>query len=65
MSCTYCYAQTFTRVANGRHPVCRCCLELTRREHWDRLATRWLKHRPEDWSGDVAAYLEVLYGRSG
>jgi hypothetical protein len=29
------------------------------------LAKRWLQHRPEDWSGDVAAYLEVLYGRDG
>lgn len=65
MSCTYCFAKALTRSAGGRHPVCRCCLELSSGEHWDRLAKRWLQHRPEDWSGDVAAYLEVLYGRDG
>src|SRR3954464_12920909 len=53
MSCTYCDAKTLTRVAS-EHRVCRCCLALTRGGHWDRLANRWLEHRPQDWSSDVA-----------
>jgi hypothetical protein len=65
MSCTYCEGKTLTRVANERHQVCRCCLALTRGGHWDRLAKRWLEHRPHDWSGDVAAFLEVLHGQGG
>ena len=63
MACTYCGSNALTRTGGGGHRLCRCCLALTRGRHWDRLATRWLRHRPEDWSDDVAAYLETLYDR--
>jgi hypothetical protein len=63
MSCTYCDGKTLTRVAS-EHRVCRCCLALTRGGHWERLAKRWLEHRPQDWSDDVACYLEVLHGQA-
>jgi hypothetical protein len=62
MPCHYCSATAVCRSPRGNHPLCRCCLQLTRRRLWDRLALRWLAHRPEDWSADVAAYLEVLHG---
>jgi hypothetical protein len=65
MTCTYCANKRITKLAQGQHPVCRCCLALARRRHWDRLAKRWLEHRPQDWSSDVAAYLEVLHGHRG
>jgi hypothetical protein len=65
MACTYCGGKTLTKLAGGRRAVCRCCLALTRRRHWDRLARRWLRHRPEDWCGDVAAFLEVAHGADG
>jgi hypothetical protein len=62
MACTYCANKTLTTLSGGAHRVCRCCLALARGGHWDRLANRWLRQRPEDWCGDVAAYLEVLHG---
>ena len=61
--CSFCSQPSITRLPRRGHQVCRCCLQLVRHQQWPRLALRWLKHRPQDWVTDVAAWLEYSYGR--
>lgn len=45
----------------GQARACAECISLVRWSDWSGLAERWLRQRPEDWSDDVAAFLELTF----
>jgi hypothetical protein len=38
------------------------CASLIRNGAWHLLADFWLTYRPQDWTDDVAAFLEITEG---
>ncbi len=58
MECTYCREPAVVRLVGSSVRCCGECQRLFARSDWEALAHRWLHARPEDWVGDVAAYLE-------
>lgn len=61
--CCYCDQPSLATLTDKQYRVCQCCLRLVRHEKWQALALHWLERRPQDWVGDVAAWLECTYGR--
>jgi hypothetical protein len=45
--------------------LCTSCRSGAIVDDWDELARRWLRTYPEEWIGDVAAYIEVNADRGG
>jgi hypothetical protein len=57
MSCRFCNSPT-----PHRRNTCAMCLRLIRSGAWHLLADFWLTYRPQDWTDDVAAFLEITEG---
>ena len=57
--CGYCRRIAYWVRPRTGVQVCSTCKGLLIRREWSYLARRWLTYRPEDWVGDVAAFLEV------
>lgn len=58
MKCTYCNEPGLFHLHGSKTRCCDRCMKLYRNEEWEALARVWLMCRPEDWVGDVAAYIE-------
>ena len=56
MTCRFCNA------SSTDSPACSFCQVLIEDEDWHVLAKLWLTCRPQDWTGDVAAFLELTEG---
>ncbi len=59
MECTYCPNLAKVSLVGTKFSFCQTCQALANANDWEGLAERWLKHKPQDWQGDVAAYLET------
>ena len=58
MKCTFCTESGPYHLHGSKIRCCERCWRLYRDNEWDALAAVWLASRPEDWVGDVAAYIE-------
>lgn len=59
MSCRFCNSPT-----SRRQDTCATCRTLIRTGAWHSLADLWLSFRPQDWTDDVAAFLQITEGLS-